>query len=38
VFRGVVAASSVIPTDEAAIEHGLHEDDSDEPRTWSFGG
>jgi ATP-dependent RNA helicase HelY len=36
VFRGVVAASSVIPTDEAAIEHGLHEDDS-LPRTWSFG-
>jgi ATP-dependent RNA helicase HelY len=36
-FRGVVAASSVIATDEAAIEHGLHEDDSDEPRRWSFG-
>jgi hypothetical protein len=36
VFRGVVAASSVIATDEAAIEHGLHEDDS-VPRTWSFG-
>ena len=38
VFRGVVAASSVIATDEAAIEHGLHEDlPLDEPRTWSFG-
>jgi ATP-dependent RNA helicase HelY len=36
VFRGVVAASSVIATDEAAIEHGLHEDDS-APRTWTFG-
>jgi ATP-dependent RNA helicase HelY len=36
VFRGVVAASSVIATDEAEIEHGLHEDDS-APRTWSFG-
>jgi ATP-dependent RNA helicase HelY len=41
VFRGVVAASSVIATDEAAIEHGLHEDGPLEeplaPRTWSFG-
>jgi ATP-dependent RNA helicase HelY len=36
VFRGVVAASSVIATDEAEIEHGLYEDDS-APRTWSFG-
>ncbi len=38
VFRGVVAASSVIATDEAAIEHGIHEDlGPDEQRTWSFG-
>jgi ATP-dependent RNA helicase HelY len=40
IFRGVVSASSVIATDEAAIEHGLHEDlplDEDRARTWTFG-